>query len=112
MHRYVFGCAFDLVTDCRSLQFLFGRDNAKLSARLERWRLRLSPYRFSILHKPGGVHGETSPSDYLSRHPDAASNNEPDRKTIEFINFIVNSSTPVALNVEDIKNATDADPAL
>ena len=92
LHRYIFGSSFDLVTDCRSLQILYSKPAAKLSARLERWRLRLSPYMFNVVHKPAGKNGEGNPSDYLSRHPDE-STDEGDRTSRiaeEYVNFIMN----------------------
>ena len=114
LHRYIFGSSFDLVTDCRSLQILYSKPAAKLSARLERWRLRLSPYMFNVVHKPAGKNGEGNPSDYLSRHPDE-STDEGDRTSRiaeEYVNFIMNMPVPIALSVETIKQATLADNTL
>jgi hypothetical protein len=114
LHRYIFGSVFDLVTDCRALSFLYGKPNIKLPARLERWRLRLSPYMFTVVHKPAGRHGEGNPSDFLSRHPDVTADvtDRSSRAAEQYVNFVVNSSTPVALDIASIKRHTLDDPVL
>ncbi len=64
-HLFVYGKEFTLITDHKPLEVIYGNRNAKSSARVERWVLRLQPYSFKVVYKPGS----TNPADYLSRHP-------------------------------------------
>ena len=62
LHRFIFGSSFDIITDHKPLVTLPGKPNAKLSARLERWRLRLTPYDYVIRYEPG----EWNAADWVS----------------------------------------------
>ena len=69
---------------------------------------------FSVIHKPAGHHGEGNPSDFLSRHPDPTvdARDYLSHAAEEYVNFVVNTSTPVALDIETIARETLADPLL
>ena len=41
LHRYLYGCSFDLMTDHKPLEAIYGNPRCKLSARMERWSIRL-----------------------------------------------------------------------
>ena len=43
---------FDLLTDYKPLEFVYSRQS-KPSARIERWVLRIQPYRYRVVHIPG-----------------------------------------------------------
>ena len=64
-HLFLYGSEFTLITDHKPLEVIYGQRNAKTSARIERWVLRLQPYTFRIIYKSGA----NNPADYLSRHP-------------------------------------------
>ena len=58
-----------------------------MPARVERWGLRLSPYRFRVVYKPGSQ----NPADYLLRHTSTEMPTEHDRTSQvaeEYINYI------------------------
>ncbi|XP_055604561.1 uncharacterized protein K02A2.6-like [Uranotaenia lowii] len=59
---YLLGKEFDLVTDCKALQYLF-TPRSKPCARIERWVLRLQAFDYKIKH----IAGEKNVSDVLSR---------------------------------------------
>ena len=61
LHTFVYGSAFDLVTDHKALESIFGSPKARMPARIERWDLRLSPYRFRVIDRPG----KDNPADYF-----------------------------------------------
>ena len=82
--------------------------NAKASTRIEMWILRLQPYDFKIVYK-SGAH---NPTDYLSRHPTAKSVRTQEKMTEAYINFIVDSSIPKAMTLEEIVKATNDDLTL
>lgn len=49
-----FGKEFDLITDHKALEILFG-PRFKPCARIEHWVLRLQSYKFNVIYKPGKV---------------------------------------------------------
>ena len=94
LHRYLYGCSFDLVTDHKPLEAIYGNPRCKLSARMERWSIRLQPYDFRIIHKAG----KDNPADYMSRHPviDQRSNDDRSQKVSEeYINFVFSNAVPI-----------------
>ena len=61
---YIYGRKFSLVTDHRPLVWLHNMKNP--GSKLNRWRLRLSEYDYTVTYKPGKVN---SNADALSRNP-------------------------------------------
>ncbi|XP_055612924.1 uncharacterized protein K02A2.6-like [Uranotaenia lowii] len=59
---YLLGLKFDLVTDCKALQYLF-IPRSKPCARIERWVLRLQGFTYSVKH----IAGPKNIADVLSR---------------------------------------------
>jgi hypothetical protein len=47
---YLVGKEFDLITDNKAVELIFGNPKSKPSARIERWSLRLIPFS-SIFYK-------------------------------------------------------------
>ncbi|GFS24315.1 Gag-pol protein [Elysia marginata] len=78
------------------------------SARIERCRLRLMPYQFKLIYRPGK--DEANPADYLSRHPPTrpTRDNEGER----YIRYIANTSVPNALSLDEVQKATSLDEKL
>jgi hypothetical protein len=62
-HKYLGAAKFLLVTDHLALKWL---RTVEPKGRLGRWILKLQPYNFEIIHKPGKVHSNV---DALSRLP-------------------------------------------
>ena len=54
-HMFLFGHHFTLVTDHKPLEVIYGTTRSKPSARIERWVLRLQPYHFNVIYKPGAT---------------------------------------------------------
>ena len=67
-NSYVYGTAFEIVSDHKALQSVLKskKSNKSFSSRLTRLVDRLLPFEFSIVHTPGGTLGM---ADYLPRHP-------------------------------------------
>ena len=61
---YLYGSEFTALTDHKPLLGII-KHTSKSTARLERLTLRLQPYKFKLLYKPGG----DNEADFLSRHP-------------------------------------------
>jgi len=49
---YLYGVVFTLLTDNKPLEVIYST-NSRNSARIERWVLRLQPYRFKVQYVPG-----------------------------------------------------------
>ena len=106
-HLYLYGNEFTLLTDHKPLEVIYGSRKSKPSARIERWVLRLQPYSFNVVYKPGS----DNPADYLSRHPTRTSLKQ-QKLTEEYVNYLTRNSAPKAMTLEDIKTATDNDRTL
>jgi hypothetical protein len=58
---YLIGHDFELLTDHRSLQFIFS-PKSKPCARVERWMLRMQPYKYTVRY----IQGSENIADALS----------------------------------------------
>ena len=54
-------------TDNRALQLIINNPSSNPPARIRRYTLRLAPFKFTIVHRPG----LGNMADYLSRHSSA-----------------------------------------
>ncbi|XP_048765085.2 uncharacterized protein LOC125672921 [Ostrea edulis] len=111
LELYLFGQEFRLVTDHKPLELIFGNPNSKPPARIERWALRLQPYNFKVVYKPG----KSNPSDYMSRHPihqTEIRSLRASKVAEEYINFTISSDIPKSMKLNKFKTHTDKDPML
>ncbi|XP_045452155.1 uncharacterized protein K02A2.6-like [Melitaea cinxia] len=99
---FLFGKEFDLITDHKPLEILFGT-KSKPCARIERWVLRLQAYRYNIKYKPG----KSNIADPLSRLCEYA--NYPKAKSDEHVHQIVENARPRAVSMADIKRYSEED---
>jgi RNase H-like domain found in reverse transcriptase/Integrase zinc binding domain/Reverse transcriptase (RNA-dependent DNA polymerase) len=77
-HRYLYGRQFCMVTDHQPLQWIFGPDKPippMAAARVQRWAMLLSAYRYTIKYRKGLDIGLP---DYLSRNPEKESSQVPE----------------------------------
>ena len=51
-HAYLYGAEFELMTDYNPLECIFS-PKSKTCVRIERWLLRMQPYRFTVKYIPG-----------------------------------------------------------
>ena len=63
-HLYLFGSTFTVVTDHKPLLGIL-KSRKPATARVERWHLRLMPYEFDLLYRPGK--DERNPADFIIR---------------------------------------------
>ena len=102
----MFGREFTLITDHKPLELIYQNPKSHSSARLERLCLRLRDCHFTVRYRPD----PENPADYLSRHPlplDCT-----DTFVEEYINFVGSSAIPVAMDIDEIRNATRSVPTL
>ena len=108
LHTYLFGGHFTLYTDCKPIELILNNAKSRPPARIERWNLRLQEYHFTTVH----TKGQTNPSDFLSRHPSPEVSHADERSAEHYVNFHASHSTPKAMSLQEIKQATKADRTL
>lgn len=107
-HLYVYAKEFDIITDNKAVELIFGSLHSKPKARIERWGLRLLPYKFVIKHKPGA----SNVADYMSRNPQAETDRSLERATECYINMLCDRAIPKAITRAELLNATLDDQKL
>ena len=108
-HIYLFGDCFSVYTDHKPLTTIFNNPRANLSARIERWIMRTQPYKMTVHYRPG----HDNPADYLSRHPICQAPSSREEKIAEeYLHYVVNTSIPKTMSVDDVAAATAKDPTL
>lgn len=76
MSGYLIGQPFELVTDHKPLTSILGdKPIGELSSRLQRFRMRLAPYRYKVTYVPGKC---MYAADTLSRLPSTKNQGQPD----------------------------------
>lgn len=101
---YLYGSTFNILTDCKALEFLF-TDRSRPCARIERWVLRLQAFDYRVVHIPG----EKNLADVLSRLASlpAVPFDRDDELMIK--NIALCSATTAALKWDDIVRETQKD---
>ena len=89
---------FTVPTDHKPLTSIWQKPKPPL--RIERWELRLQPYKMTIKYMPGSENNAY----YMSRHP--IETHELKTYAEQYVKCIANTSTPHAMNLDDIKMAT------
>lgn len=104
-HYFLYGREFELITDHKALETLFG-PKSKPCARIERWVMRLTSYKFKVIYKPG----KSNIADPLSRLL-KESNEQPNssKVTEEYIKWIVSYAEPNAIKNDEIEDASSQD---
>ncbi|XP_030750159.1 uncharacterized protein K02A2.6-like [Sitophilus oryzae] len=100
---YLFGKTFELVTDHKPLEAIFG-PNSKPCARIERWVLRLQSYKFKVVYKPG----KNNIADPLSRLC-IVNSEKTNFDSDEYVHSIVQFTCPVAISLNQIKECSKSD---
>ena len=102
----MYGRKFELETDHKPLECIFGR-LSKPSARIERWVLRLKGYDYRVVYRPG----KANIADALSRlnqcEPKDTSGEE-----FDFVKAVAEESLTVALTAKQAELASDSEQKL
>uniref|UniRef100_A0A671TFE1 Gypsy retrotransposon integrase-like protein 1 n=1 Tax=Sparus aurata TaxID=8175 RepID=A0A671TFE1_SPAAU len=104
-HVFLYGKDFVLITDHKPLETIYS-PKSKPPARIERWALRLQPYCFKVVYKPGPQNA----ADSLSR----LTVNQPVKKgTMEdHVYWVTQHAVPHAFTPQQMEELSAADPTL
>lgn len=105
-HMYLYGKKFELVTDHKPLEVIFGT-RSKPCARIERWVLRLQSYDYKVIYKPG----KSNVADPLSRLCKSSTNETQASsfKDEHHVNQIIQHARPTALSLKSIVEVSNDD---
>ena len=107
VHAYLYGAEFDLMTDHKPLECIFS-PKSKTCTRIKRRLLRMQPYRFTVKYIPG----PKNIADSLSRLLCAMPTSEHKDQTEEYVKWVAQELTPVALTTREIERASEHDHEL
>ena len=105
-HMYLYGVEFTLLTDHKPLEVIYST-NSRNSARIERWVLRLQPYRLKVQYVPG-KQNIADPLSRLGKGKGVCMNDDAE----EFIRFVAETSTPAAMSVQEVEEESRLDPEI
>lgn len=108
-HYYLYGRSFDLITDHKPLETIFG-PKSRPCARIERWVVRLLAYKGKVIYRPG----KSNIADPLSR---LVVTSEPGSKAFEdftehYVQWVATNATPVALKMTEIEKESQTDKSI
>ena len=106
---YLYGIEFELCTDHKPLEVIYS-PRSKPSARIERWLLRLQPYRFKVAYVPGKYNVADSLSRLTPAGEETLSPEGVERE--EFVRFVAIHATPQALTTREIEEASAVEKEL
>ena len=105
-HFYLYGRQFELITDHKPLETIFG-SRSRPCARIERWVVRLQSYKATVVYRPG----KSNIADPLSRL--AITSNTIGKTFDEYaeqhVAWVVSNALPVALKITEIEKASESD---
>ena len=107
-HPYIYGVPFELITDHKPLEVIYG-PRSKPCARIERWVLRMQPYKCKVKYQPG----PKNIADPLSRLVSSMENGSKcSSQAEEYVRFVAVSATPNAMTTREVEEASAADEEL
>ena len=82
-----------VITDHKPLENIWKKPKPHL--RIERWGLRLQPYKVQIMYRPGSG----NPADYMSQHPPRSrlKSSHEQQMADHYVNLVTRVATPSAL---------------
>ena len=83
----------------------YGRE-LKPPLRIERWDLRLQPFKLTITYQPGS----DNPADFMSRHPFVKTIKSYEESiAVHYVNFFMSQAIPRAMTLDEVKIASSKD---
>ena len=104
---YLLGKPFTMFTDDKPLEYMFNKPKTQMLYRIERIRVKLQGFNFTVKHLPGSK----NPTDYISRKPiELKQKDKQTSKELEkHVYFIVNEGLPEAVTLKEIEECTHID---
>ena len=97
--------SFRLVIDCKALGAIYG---PKPSPRVERWVLRLMPFKYTVGHVPSGQ----NIADCLSRLIEISASSHFNSAAEEYVRMVAISATPRVMTTREIERPSAKDEEL
>ncbi|XP_036322083.1 uncharacterized protein LOC118736086 [Rhagoletis pomonella] len=107
-HNYLFGREFELISDHKPLETIFGPRSIPC-ARIERWFLRLQSYKYKIIYKSGKSNIADPLSWLLNASPEAVAFDE---YAEHYVNWIIANAVPKALKIKEIEEESTKDTVI
>lgn len=98
---------FTVYSDHKALERIFTSAH-QAPTRIQNFVLKLQPYSFTVKF----LKGSENISDILSRTPIHETNNETCDLTEKYVNYVMESSLPIALTLEEVQKECEADDSL
>lgn len=105
-HFYLYGKCFDLITDHKALETIFGA-KSRPCARIERWVVRLQSYRYKIVYRAG----KSNIADPLSRLAPLADASFREHSE-HYVNFVATMAVPNVFLAAEIAEVSRNDPEI
>ena len=98
-HLYLYGSEFIIATDHKPILGIFN-SHKPTSAHIDRWKLRLIPYNYQLIYRPGK--DAENPANFMSRHP---SNIDSEEHCIaqDYVYYVCIQAEPKAMTLQEIK---------
>ena len=104
---FLYGTEFELYTVHKPLATIYS-SRSKPCARIERWVLRLQPYKFKVKYLPGGQN-IADPLSHFSQTKGPAKTPSPHEIPDDFVKFLAVTATPKAMTRREIEEASAED---
>ncbi|CAC5406711.1 unnamed protein product [Mytilus coruscus] len=98
------GVLLTLKQDHKPLERIWQKPKPPL--KIERWGLRLQPYKLKITYQPGSE----NPADFMSRHPSSNPVKSREQSIAEqYVRFVMSEADPRAMTLAEVKMASSND---
>jgi len=97
----------NIITDHKPLERIWQKPKPPL--RIERWGLRLQPYKLTITYQPGNE----NPADFMSRHPSVKTIKSCEQSIAEqYVKFVMSEAILRAMTLDEVIIASSKDKTI
>ena len=98
---YLYGSNVTVYTDHKPLHGIY-KSQKSATARIERWRLRLTPCDMTLKHRPG--RNDLNPADYVSRQPQDIPKRE--NAAEAYVSYVCKNAVPKSMTLKEVRKET------